>query len=67
MAEANLKRCDAICFKISVAVLVFISFLCAVGRFALTTAWIGYCLVGMLVLLVVLRTVLFFLMDQRGL
>lgn len=38
MAEANLKRCDAICFKISVAVLVFIRFLCAVGRFALKLA-----------------------------
>ncbi len=34
MAEANLRRCDAICLKISVAVLIAVSF-CAVGRFAL--------------------------------
>ena len=44
MAEANLRRCDAICLKISVAVLIAVSFLCAVGRFALTTEVIGYCL-----------------------
>ena len=47
MAEANLRRCDAICLKISVAVLIAVSFLCAAGRFALTTEVIGYCLVGM--------------------
>ena len=38
MAEANLRRCDAICLKISVAVLIAVSFLCAAGRFALTTS-----------------------------
>ena len=42
MAEANLRRCDAICLKISVAVLIAVSFLCAAGRFALTTEVIGY-------------------------
>ena len=66
MAEANLRRCDAICLKISVAVLIAVSFLCAAGRFALTTV-IGYCLVGMLVLLAVLRTVIFCVMDTKGL
>ena len=67
MAEANLRRCDAICLKISVAVLIAVSFLCAVGRFALTTEVIGYCLVGMLVLLAVVRTIIFYVMDKRGL
>ena len=61
MAEANLRRCDAICLKISVAVLI------AVGRFALTTEVIGYCLVGMLVLLAVVRTIIFYVMDKKGL
>ena len=56
MAEANLKRCDAICLKISVAVLI-----------ALTTEVIGYCLVGMLVLLAVVRTIIFYVMDKKGL
>ena len=65
MAEANLKKCDAICLKISVVALVLISFLCAAGRFALTTEIIGYCLVGFLVLLAVTRTVIFCFMDKR--
>ena len=65
MAEANLKKCDAICLKISVVALVLISFLCAAGRFALTTEIIGYCLVGFLVLLAVARTVIFCFMDKR--
>ena len=67
MAEANLRRCDAICLKISVAVLIAVSFLCAAGRFALTTEVVGYCLVGMLVLLAVVRTIIFYVMDKKGL
>ena len=65
MAEANLKKCDAICLKISVIALVLISFLCAAGRFALTTEIIGYCLVVFLVLLAVARAVIFCFMDKR--
>ena len=67
MAEANLRRCDKICLRICVAALVLISFLCAVGRFALTTEIIGYCLVGVLVLLSVIRTIIFYFMDKKGL
>lgn len=67
MAEANLKRCDSICLKISVGALVLLSFVCAVGRFALTTEVIGYCMAGLLVLLAVTRTVIFYFMDQKGL
>ena len=65
MTEVNLKRCDAICLKISVAALILMSFICAVGRFALTTEIIGYCLTGILVLLAVIRTALFYIMDKR--
>lgn len=67
MAEANLRRCDKICLRICVAALVLISFLCAVGRFALTTEIIGYCLVGVLFFLAVIRTILFYFMDKKGL
>lgn len=67
MAEANLKRCDAICLKISVISLVIISFVCAMGRFALTTEIIGYCLIGLLVLLAITRTIIFYCMDKKGL
>lgn len=67
MAEANLRRFDKICLRICVAALVFISFLCAAGRFALTTEIIGYCLVGVLVLLSIVRTMIFYFMDKKGL
>lgn len=67
MVEANLKRCDSICLKISVGALVLLSFVCAVGRFTLTTEVIGYCMVGVLIVLAVTRTVIFYLMDQKGL
>lgn len=67
MAEANLKRCDAICLKISVISLVIISFVCAMGCFALTTEIIGYCLIGLLVLLAITRTIIFYCMDKKGL
>jgi len=67
MAETNLKRSDSICLKIGVGALVLLSFVCVVGRFALTTGVIGYCMVGVLVLLAILRTVIFYLMDRKGL
>ena len=60
MAEANLRRCDKNCLRICAAALVLISFLCVVGRFALTTEIIVYCLVGVLVFLAVIRTILFY-------
>ncbi len=67
MAEANLKRCDAICLKISVAAIIIIGFVCSAGRFSLTTEVIGYGLMGTLVFLTVLRTVIFYIMDKKGL
>lgn len=67
MAEANLKRCDKICLRICVVAIILISFICAVGRFAITTEIIGYCLVGVLVLLAIICTTIFYLMDKKGL
>lgn len=66
MAEANLKRCDAICLKIAAALIVVLGFVCAAGRFALSTEIIGYGLMGTLVVLAVVRTVLFCVMDKEG-
>ena len=67
MAELNLKRCDSICLKLCVAALTLIGFLCALGRLVLTTEVIGYCLMGTLILMEVVRTVAFWLMDEKGL
>lgn len=67
MAEANLWRCDAICLKISVAAFIVIGFACAVGRMVLTTEIIGYGLMAALILISVVRTIIFYLMDKKGL
>ena len=67
MAETNLRRCDAICLKISVAAFIVIGFACAVGRMVLTTEIIGYGLMAALVLISVVRATIYYLMDKKGL
>ena len=67
MAELNLKRCDSICLKLCVATFILIGFVCALGRLTLTTEVIGYCLMGLLFALSIIRTILFCLMDAKGL
>ena len=66
MAEANLHRCDSICLKVCMAALILIGFACAIGRFVLTTEIIGYCLMGTLIVVEIVRTVAFWLMDEKG-
>ena len=66
MSEANLKRCDALCLKISATAIIVLSFVCAVGRLSITTDLIGYCLMGILIILAVVRTILFCIMDAKG-
>ena len=65
--KANLWRCDAICLKISVAAFIVIGFTCAVGRMVLTTEIIGYALMAALILISVVRAIIFYLMDKKGL
>lgn len=66
LATANLRRCDSICLAIAKATIVCIGFLCAILRFSVTTEVIGYMLMGLLVGLSVVRTILFCLMDAKG-
>ena len=66
MAETNLRRCDALCLTVGAAAIVVLGFVCAIGRMTLTTEVIGYCLMGLLLLLAILRTVVFCLMDAKG-
>ena len=66
MSEANLKRCDALCLKIGAAAIIVLSFVCAVGRLSITTDLIGYCLMGILIALAIIRTILFYIMDIKG-
>ena len=66
MSEANLKRCDALCLKIGAAAIIVLSFVCAVARLSITTDLIGYCLMGILIALAIIRTILFYIMDTKG-
>lgn len=66
LAVANLRRCDSICLAIAKVAIVCIGFLCAILRFSVTTEVIGYMLMGLLVGMSVVRTILFWLMDAKG-
>ena len=66
MAIASLRKCDSICYKVVIILIVCIGFLSAVLRFAITSEIIGYMLMGVLVLISVLRTILFCYMDAKG-
>ena len=66
LAVANLRRCDSICLKIALTAIVCIGFLCAILRLTVTTEVIGYMLMGLLVCISVIRTILFCIMDTKG-
>ena len=59
MAAANLKRCDSICYKISMVLIVCIGF-------TISSEIIGYMLMGVLVLTAIVRTAIFCYMDAKG-
>ena len=64
MAIQNLRRTDSISLKIMIAATIIIAFACAVsfidGRMA------GYALVGMIFVLTVIRFIIFYVMDSKG-
>lgn len=66
MAAANLKRCDSICYKITMVLIVCIAFASAIFRFTISSEMIGYMLMGVLVLTAIIRTALFCYMDAKG-
>lgn len=66
MAEANLKKCDSICYRIFAVAIVCIAFLSALLRFTISSEVIGYLLMGLLVAVSIVRTVLFCYLDTKG-
>ena len=66
MAAANLKRCDSICYKISMILIVCIAFASAILRFTISSEIIGSMLMGVLVLTAIVRTAIFCYMDAKG-
>ena len=66
MAAANLKRCDSICYKITMVLIVCIAFLSDILRFTISPEIIGYMLMGVLVLTAIIRMAIFCYMDAKG-
>ena len=66
MAAANLKRCDSICYKITMVLIVCIAFLSAILRFTISPEIIGYMLMGVLVLTAIIRMAIVCYMDAKG-
>lgn len=64
LAEQNLRRSDAICLKLALIAIVAIAFAGAVE--AISGIVMGYLLVGLLVLISIVRTVVFSIMDVKG-
>lgn len=68
MAEQNLRRCDSICLKILVVVSVAAAWMSTI--FAHVNGWngsiIGWVLVLALVVISIIRTILFWVMDSKG-
>ena len=66
MAAANLKRCDSICYKITMVLTSALHFASAIFRFTISSEMIGYMLMGVLVLTAIIRTAIFRYMDAKG-
>lgn len=68
MAEQNLKRCDAICLKLFILVMIITAWICVIINHsdALSANFIGWIIVLSIVFISILRTVLFVIMDKKG-
>lgn len=68
LAEENLRRCDSICLKLLVIVMAVTAYLGGIlGHLdAISTATMGWIIVGAILGLSIFRTVLFIIMDVKG-
>lgn len=68
MAEQNLKRCDAICLKLFIGAMIILAFCAGIlGHVnAISAGFIGWVIVLSILLLSIIRTVIFVIMDSRG-
>ena len=68
MAEQNLKRCDSICLKLLVGVMVAVASGTAILGHAnvVSTGFIGWAIVLSILALSIIRTVMFVVMDNKG-
>ena len=68
MAEQNLKRCDSSCLKLFVGVMVVVAFGAAIFGHTnvVSTGFIGWTIVLSILVLSIIRTVMFVVMDSKG-
>lgn len=68
MAEQNLKRCDAICLKLLIGAMVVVAFGAGIlGHIdAVSPGTIGWVIVLSILALSIIRTVMFAVMDSKG-
>lgn len=68
MAEQNLKRCDSICLKSFVIMMIAVAGICAIFSHtnAISMSVIGWFIILSIVLIAIIRTVIFVLMDNKG-
>ena len=68
MAERNLKRCDSFCLKIFVAVMVVVACGCAILSHvnAINMGMIGWIIVLSIFILSIIRTLMFVIIDSKG-
>ena len=68
MAERNLKRCDSFCLKIFVAVMVVVAWACAILSHvnAINMGMIGWIIVLSIFILSIIRTLMFVIIDSKG-
>ena len=67
-AETNLHRCDAICLKVFCVLMVIIAYLGGIlGHVnAISTALMGWLIIGTVIAITILRTIMFIIMDSKG-
>jgi len=68
MAEQNLRRCDSICYKLFIVVMVVTAWICAIMGHTnvLGIEFIGWIIVLTILALTIIRTIIFMIMDSRG-
>ena len=64
MALANLKRADSICLKIALVVSIVIAFTGAMEL--VNQIQMGYIIMLLLIVIAIARTIIFYVMDTKG-
>lgn len=64
LARQNLDRANTICMKIGVVFVILIAFIGALEL--INGIMMGYLLVGSLLILAIIRTIVFYIMDKKG-